>query len=329
MKQAIRLIFLLLAGHFGHGQSAPSPLQCPDQFKAQTITIPSEGDLRCDEFNGDRYWTITRPAINQRLTDYPDITFKPGQIVSIVDVHGYVNVGAATNKWKKYDAPEDDFWSTERDIDRLYHGLIWIPGARLYRSGQTFSVPAGTAPVRILGVRNPGETDEFYIGKWPAEVDQYLRLGYESVDYSQNSYACATKPGSSSCTPRDPASIRIKISNAQVARNPSNLLKPFDALSDKTDVNGFMLSPVWAGNAFLRGEQVDALVECKSFPYQGPLLGGHDAFLYLGAGIQTFRDRSVSLRVSLGDMILPGTGEHAIQITIGPELRFNFKKRTK
>jgi hypothetical protein len=83
----------------------------------------------------------------------------------------------------------------------------------------------------------------------------------------------------------------------------------------------------WSGYIDIKGGMVFRGVENEVAAAPGEHFHGHDSFFFPGFGVQTFRDRSISLRASVGDMIIPGTGEHAIQFTVGPEFRFNFRRK--
>lgn len=50
---------------------------------------------------------------------------------------------------------------------------------------------------------------------------------------------------------------------------------------------------------------------------------GHDAIVYIGAGLEPFRERfRLTARFSAGVMIVPGTGEKIIRFTVGPQIQF-------
>jgi hypothetical protein len=57
---------------------------------------------------------------------------------------------------------------------------------------------------------------------------------------------------------------------------------------------------------------------------------GHDSFFLVGGGIRpgtqarTFGNQ-ISIRVSMGYMYFPGTGEHMVRITVGPQFQFHRK----
>src|SRR5882757_10841312 len=65
---------------------------------------------------------IDEPNVTRRLSTYPQITFKPGDSVT-VRAGGCVQTGGSGRTWKRYVNPSGP------NSDRLYHGLIWIPGA--------------------------------------------------------------------------------------------------------------------------------------------------------------------------------------------------------
>ena len=65
---------------------------------------------------------IDEPTVTRRLTSYPQITFLAGDTVT-VQAGGCVQTGGAGKTWKRYVNPSGS------NSDRLYHGLIQIPGA--------------------------------------------------------------------------------------------------------------------------------------------------------------------------------------------------------
>src|ERR1700686_2302631 len=116
-----RLAFVLwiLSSH------AMAENQCPAKY-LQPVD-EEQGTVQCKELsNTTVQWTITRPQVRKSLTEYSEITFEKGQTV-IVSAHGSVNVGNDLSKtdWRDYVDPAGN------GTDRHYHGLIWIPGARL------------------------------------------------------------------------------------------------------------------------------------------------------------------------------------------------------
>ncbi len=110
-------------------------------------------------------WIITEPDVKHRLSRYREISFKPGDQVSI-RAGGCVRTGGHGRTWKLYVDP------LGANADRLYHGLIWIPGAT---AGLT----------RLANVNNQTVT----VASLPiSSASQFLRLGYEDDQYDDNDY---------------------------------------------------------------------------------------------------------------------------------------------
>lgn len=105
---------------------------------------------------------INEPNVNRPVTEYPDVTFEPGDRVTI-NAGGCVQTGGRGRTWKRYVNPSSD--------NDLYHGLISIPGVtngfvRIENViGRTFTIPQNINPQNL-----------------------YLRLGYEDDDYGDNGY---------------------------------------------------------------------------------------------------------------------------------------------
>ena len=126
---------------------------------------------------------IEQPPVKQHIKKYYGVNFEPGDRVTI-SAGGCVQTGGAGKTWKRYVDPEGP------NSDRLYHGLIWIPGV-------TGGLPILKAPqpakrlqevinkVFILGldVALPRGTD--LRREWSSD----LTLGYEDDNYSDNGYS--------------------------------------------------------------------------------------------------------------------------------------------
>src|SRR5580700_6399113 len=122
---------------------------CPKAY-LNPVDEGENGVLQCKELPENRLqWIIARPQVRKSLTEYPQIKFEKGQTVT-VSADGCVNVktdvSKCTTDWKDYIDPKGN------GIDRHYHGLIWIPGARMIQDGHLVAVPVGTVPVRIGSV---------------------------------------------------------------------------------------------------------------------------------------------------------------------------------
>src|SRR5262249_23247534 len=101
-------------------------------------------------------WRITEPNVKQRMTEDRSIRFTPGDTVTVT-AGGCAQTGGSGKTWKRYVDPQGP------NSDRLYHGLVWVPGAmpgleRLQGVvGRRLVIPRG--------------------GVDPAQL--FLRLGYE------------------------------------------------------------------------------------------------------------------------------------------------------
>ena len=163
---------------------------------------------------------IDEPIVNQRLTEYRDITFQPGDVVT-VNAGGCVQTGGHGRTWKRYVNPSGD------NADRLYHGLIWIPG-----------VMGGLA--RVQG----------WIGR-PLTVQGlsgYLRLGYEDDGYGDNSYSAHDDGTSDQCKGSGGGAAWIELTivrNVITTPPPVTRPLPFDVVATAFDENGIPLNPRW------------------------------------------------------------------------------------
>jgi hypothetical protein len=113
-------------------------------------TADGQGNDSCD---------ITLPNVLSATTDYPNLSFQPGDTVVVSDMGGCVQTGGSGRTWKLYQGPED------MNPDDPYQGKIWIPGAT-------------SAPVAIKTVLN----------KTLTSTGGVLTLGYQDDDYNDNGY---------------------------------------------------------------------------------------------------------------------------------------------
>ena len=161
---------------------------------------------------------IDEPLVTQRLTEYRDVTFQPGDVVT-VNAGGCVQTGGRGRTWKRYVNPSGD------NADRLYHGLIWIPG-----------VMGGLA--RVQG----------WIGRplTVQGVSGYLRLGYEDDGYGDNGYHAHDDGTSDQCkgSGGGAAWIELTIVRNVITTPPVAKPLPFDVVSTVFEENGIPLNPV-------------------------------------------------------------------------------------
>jgi len=157
--------------------------RCPEKYLSPHVDENGNGILQCKELGDDKLqWIIDQPQVGKTLTEYPQITFEKGQTV-IVSASGSVNVSHDKHRtdWRDYINPEGG------GVDRHFHGLIWIPGARIMQDGRLLAVPVGTVPVRIgsvagsTGKKETTEPEELIIDEPPPGIVPTLRLGYEGA----------------------------------------------------------------------------------------------------------------------------------------------------
>jgi hypothetical protein len=166
---------------------------------------------------------IDEPTVTQRLTEYRDIVFQPGDVIT-VNAGGCVQTGGHGSTWKRYVNPSG------ANADRLYHGLIWIPG-----------VMGGLA--RIQG----------WMGR-PLVVPQnvagpaFLRLGYEDDGFGDNGYYSHDDGTDNQCKGSGGGAAWITLTivhNIITTPPPVAKPQPFDVISADFDENGIPLNPRW------------------------------------------------------------------------------------
>lgn len=107
-------------------------------------------------------WKISCPNIRQGQTTYDQIKLRPGDTV-VASAEGCAQTGGAGKTWKRYVDPQGP------NSDRLYHGLIKMPGMPGLTRIQDFLQNAGSYKV-------------------PDDASGPLILGYEDDDYGDNGY---------------------------------------------------------------------------------------------------------------------------------------------
>ena len=221
---------LLAAGCF-IGFAGPVLFASP-AMAAQTVACSNSGQTtRC---------FINEPIVTQRLTPYPQIIFKPGDLVT-VSAGGCVQTGGFGNTWKRYVNPSGN------DSDRLYHGLIQIPGVQ-------------SDLVRIQGAINrPLSVPANFNGP-----NMFLRLGYEDDGYGDNGYDSHDDGTEDQCKNVGAAFVVLTIQHGGGV--PPTASAPFDLVSKDFDPNGFPLNPQWAWQRDHPGSLPDADTMCFNKP---------------------------------------------------------------
>lgn len=278
---------------------------CPANDPTSNVTCKDRRDGRLQ-------WIIEQPEVRKSLTEYSQIRFEKGQTVT-VSAEGCVNVHAGSTAadqpqtdphpdWRDYVEP------TGNGIDRHYHGLIWIPGARVVHNGKLLAVPVGSVPVRIGSIAETTKdgaaeeaAQELVIDDPPIGIEPTLRLGYEGgLDRHPwcylrgtclRNYPTMPYPPNGRCKParvtvtvatcKRPISGHTLASNTEGNQesaactyrppdsNPARTFKPFDVVSDEVDPNGFLMAPQWF-NTHSSGDLTRLKVsdECSNFPYR-------------------------------------------------------------
>jgi hypothetical protein len=256
--------------------------QCPANYQKY---FPHKGEAHCEELSDDTWqWRIVRPIVDQRLTEYPDIQFAKGEVV-FVSASGCVNTKMHHgHDWRRYVDPVGP------DTDRLYHGLIWIPGAGIWR-GKPLVTAVGTDLVRISSISSiskgePSQPEQLIIGNMGSSVGPWLRLGYEAdVLYEEAGYDGDNgyyDDHDNHCEKvKQDAEILITVTNRpHNDEEPSRKFLPFDPVATRTDGNGFMDSPIWFGSlgASRRAgadndvHTLSVSADCGGFPYKKLLI---------------------------------------------------------
>jgi hypothetical protein len=184
-------------------------------------------------------WRIDRPNVKQHLTPYRQITFRPGDRITI-QADGCVQTGGTGDTWKRYVNPSGS------NTGSYYHGLIQIPGAT-----------AGL--VRFLQISHPvngqnkaWEATLVIPQNFATPADLYLRLGYEDDGYGDNGYYSHDNGNNDQCktgstTDGGPAFLTIAIQHGAVTQPQPCSGPPYnlDLANSDWDLNGLPLNPRW------------------------------------------------------------------------------------
>jgi hypothetical protein len=130
-------------------------------------------------------WRIFRPVITQAEKNYTKIKFEAGDAITL-EAGGCDQTGGHGKTWKRYVDPQGD------NADRLYHGLIRIPGVTDKLKASPTG-PKGLVRLLDMGMKNLGPglfRGQFVVGDLSkvVEKDRYLRLGFEDDNYGDNGY---------------------------------------------------------------------------------------------------------------------------------------------
>jgi hypothetical protein len=197
---------------------------------------------------GPNQWRIDRPEVRNRLTEYREITFQAGDRVEI-EAGGCVQTGGSGKTWKRYVDPQGP------NSDRLYHGLIWIPGATM---GLT---RIEGLPGRVLRVKS----------ECSLPSGNYLRLGYEDDDYPDNGYLRREGDNGTGnqCLGLKDAYVLIKITHREdKQKERPEEDEDLDLVWYRCDPNGIPMNPRWGWQTrHKRDELPDPRSLCGGFRY--------------------------------------------------------------
>ncbi|MGI8745185.1 MAG: hypothetical protein ACR2NN_21955 [Bryobacteraceae bacterium] len=228
---------------------------------------------------------VDEPNVTQRVTDYRQINFRPGDRVSVT-AGGCVQTGGSGPTWKRYVNPSGP------NSNRMYWGTISIPGATtgLVRFsdvlGRSLTVPTGIA-----------------------DSDLYLKLGYLDDDYSDNGYW-----GHDDGTENQCKGVGNAFATLTIDRSPATPVtcagttgnKPLDLVWTECDPNGFPKNPRWRYQVDQNGLIPPApselcpsgVASCTSWPItndSGALCGPHvNWFAATYQGVVDWEDKSTN-----------------------------------
>jgi hypothetical protein len=173
---------------------------------------------------------IDRPNPKARSTDYPSITFQPGDNVTIRS-GGCVQSGGAGDTWHRYVNPSGP------NADRLYHGLITIPFA------------TGTLD-RILTHWN---RTVHVADSVPPGARIHLQLGFEDDGYGDNSYNDHDDGPGGQCKGPEGQAAWVELHIVHHSAAPTSSLLSWDLEFPQFDDNGIPLNPDWHSNVAKTG----------------------------------------------------------------------------
>jgi len=179
-------------------------------------------------------WRIDEPNVRKKMTEYPQISFRTNDQVTIT-AGGCVQTGGHGQTWKRYVDPLGP------NSDTFYHGMVLVPGA-------IGKLPASLDnAARILIVKG----HPFTVGVLTEPRTAHLWLGYEDDNYSDNGYWGQDEGTQGQC----------KIGNSFVEHAfvivtivhraaPAPQYLPYDLVPDQLDDNLILLNPKWGSQTY-------------------------------------------------------------------------------
>lgn len=201
---------------------------------------PPESDGRVTHtVNGNvETWRIDEPNVKKKILEFQQIRFQAGDKVRVTG-GGCVQTGGSGKTWKRYVDPLGP------NSDRLYHGMVLIPGA-------IGELPANDLDrfARILIIKG----HDFDVKGITEPRKQHLWLGYEDDEYGDNGYYAQDEGTQGQCRIGngwvEHAFVVVTITHG--AAPPPGNLAPFDIASNNVtpgnapvDDNFILLNPLW------------------------------------------------------------------------------------
>src|ERR1043166_188093 len=153
-------------------------------------------------------WEIRCPNVKKRTTEYRNIFFRDGDVITI-EAGGCVQTGGIGKTWKRYVDPRGP------NSGKLYHGLIRLPNG----SPALPKSPTVKELVRlsdVIAAQANGVKLQFKDSKkFDSLEPTWLVLGYEDDGYGDNGYWGHDDGTSDQCKREGAAWIRIKIEHRQ------------------------------------------------------------------------------------------------------------------
>ena len=225
------------------------------------ISAQADGKVSHTATGTSETWRIDEPNVKQHITPYPQIKFQPGDKVTF-QAGGCVQTGGSGNTWKRYVNP------TGPNADRLYHGLIWIPGVIGGRAAT--GVPPD--PKRIVAYIGPNQSITVPSGVDAAQL--YLRLGYEDDGYGDNGYYSHDDGTQDQCKGVGNAFVSLTIVHG-IPSPPTDQTAPFDLVWTSEDDNGIPLNAKWGWQVTHPGAVPDP-TQCTNGPFKSPCTNWFD-----------------------------------------------------
>jgi hypothetical protein len=217
------VLIIALACFTRHASAADcSPLQQPtNATEAITCSTPKPGI---------EVWRIDRPNVKQALTNYPQITFTKGDLVSVFS-GGCVQSGGSGLTWKRYVIPV----ARDKSNDNHYFGQISIPGFGNLRPIRDAVLSGG-----IAITQDPGGNAS-------------LSLGYVDDNHSDNGYWGRDDGLWEQCRDLTDAFVVVTIQHNCATSSSASCIhgRAMDKVVTQRDPNGFPVNPQWVWTALV------------------------------------------------------------------------------